>query len=206
MTRILIALVLAACAGCAAQDNDTTGTGVTTEVWEERSPAGQPLSGSEGVISSISAKVKSVDQAKRLVTVVGPTGREITVKAGDKVQRLSEVKAGDVVTLEYLEAMAFEVRPPTGAEKAAPAVAAIGEGRADKSAAPAGGVAGVVHQVAAISAIDHKAGTVTIKPAKGESVTIKAKYPENLKRVKVGDTVAITYTEAVALSLTPAKR
>ena len=54
---------------------------------------------------------------------------------------------------------------------------------------------------ATIAAIDKDAGTVTLRSADGELTTIKARHPENLERVVVGDLVEITYTEALAVSV-----
>jgi hypothetical protein len=39
---------------------------------------------------------------------------------------------------------------------------------------------------------------------RGNSVTIKAESAENLARTHVGDTVLVTYTEALAVTLEPA--
>ena len=113
-----VAAALLVCLGCAAQEKGAPPPEEDVVAWEERSPAGQPLAGADGVIAKITAKVKKVDTVKRRVTLVGPTGEEVTVRAGEQVQRLNEIKAGDDVVLEYIESLAFEVRPPTKAEQA----------------------------------------------------------------------------------------
>ena len=43
-----------------------------------------------------------------------------------------------------------------------------------------------------------------LKLREGDLVRMEARYPENLKRVRAGDTVAITYTLGVAMKLEPA--
>ncbi len=45
------------------------------------------------------------------------------------------------------------------------------------------------------------AGTVTLRGPDGGTTTIKARNPDNLNRVAVGDLVDITYTEALAISV-----
>jgi hypothetical protein len=47
---------------------------------------------------------------------------------------------------------------------------------------------------------------VTLKGPEGKSVTVKAENPKNLAKVKVGDEVEVTYTEALAISVEEAKR
>ena len=69
-----------------------------------------------------------------------------------------------------------------------------------------GGTAGrTVTVTTTITNIDLANGTVTLTGPNGGRQTIKARDPENLKKVKVGDLVDITYTEAVAISVKPEK-
>lgn len=206
MRHAIIVLALLTAMGCSAQKEATPIPQPTATVVEERSPAGEPLAGMDGVLIKVTAKVKAIDLEKRIVTLVGPDGKVITTKAGNEIKRLNEVKVGDLVTIEYMQAVAFEVRPPTAEEKANPVAVAMGAGRADPKAAPAGGAGQVVHQIVKVTKIDKKDGTVTIKLADGRSETIKAKYPENLNRIKVGDTAAVTFAETMAISLTPASK
>ena len=59
---------------------------------------------------------------------------------------------------------------------------------------------------ATIGAIDLAKGTVTLKGPQGNSQTIKARNPANLKKVKVGDLVDITYTELLGLKVEAAPK
>jgi hypothetical protein len=49
--------------------------------------------------------------------------------------------------------------------------------------------------------IDAAAPSVTLKKPDGTSFTVKVKDPDNLKLVKVGDQVDITYSESKAISV-----
>ena len=199
----VLAISLLALAGCAAQDSKVAEPDVSAAAWEQRSPAGEPLSGEDGVIVTVTAIVESVDVPTRHVTLLVPGGEKVTLKVGPEVQRLDEIKPKDTIDIEYIESIAFEVRHPTAEEKASPAVAVLGGGRADLSNPPAGAAGGSVRQVVTVSKIDKKAGKVTVKFADGSKQTIKAKYPENLSRVKVGDTIVVTLTEAIAVGIRP---
>jgi plasmid maintenance system killer protein len=59
---------------------------------------------------------------------------------------------------------------------------------------------------ATIEAIDAKKNRVTLKGPEGKTQEIKVKDPKNLVNVKVGDQVVLTYTEALAISVEPAKK
>jgi ASC-1-like (ASCH) protein len=67
-------------------------------------------------------------------------------------------------------------------------------------------VAGQVTITATVEALDAKKNMVTLKGEGGKTVELKVKDPKNLKNVKVGDQVEFTFTEALALSVEPAKK
>jgi hypothetical protein len=52
-----------------------------------------------------------------------------------------------------------------------------------------------------VTAIDQANGTVTVKATDGTTQTVKARNPDNLKPIKVGDELVITEYEAIAISL-----
>jgi hypothetical protein len=67
------------------------------------------------VITSVveaTANVEAVDLKKRTVTVKGPKGNVNTVKVGDHVKKLDQVKVGDQVVVRYTEAVAISVEKP----------------------------------------------------------------------------------------------
>jgi len=51
-----------------------------------------------------------------------------------------------------------------------------------------------------------KARSLKLKGPEGDSQTVKARNPANLKKVKVGDVVDIAYTEAVAIKVEEAPK
>jgi len=66
---------------------------------------------------------------------------------------------------------------------------------------PAGAIARQTTVTVLITAIDPKVPTITFKGPAGNSKTIKVLHPERLEGVKVGDTVEIAYTEALAIKV-----
>ena len=55
-----------------------------------------------------------------------------------------------------------------------------------------------------IQEIDPKTPSVTIKTADGRVLTFRVENPKNLEKVKVGDTVDVTYTQGLLLKADPA--
>jgi Cu/Ag efflux protein CusF len=160
-----------------------------------------PLPGgtvSEGLVSA-TARVKAIDQATRMVTLERADGSVVKFRAGEEVRNLPQVKVGDQVTATYYESMAFQVRKAGDTQMGA----IVGEemARAKPGAKPGAANARVTTVTTRITGIDKQAGTVTLQDPEGANVTVKARYPENLERVAVGDLVEITLTEAVAISV-----
>lgn len=153
--------------------------------------------------SELKAVVKNIDHKTRKVTLLAPDGEEFNFVAGERIKNLDQVKKGDVVSVNYTEAVLFEVKK--GGKAMAPSVST-----SSKSARPGANPQGVIESEVTtsvvISEIDRKAPSVTVKDADGDEQTFKVRYPERLKGVNVGDTVDITYKEALALKLEKASK
>ena len=171
-----------------------------------KSPAkkAEPPSWKTSSLVEKTATVEAVDQSTRMVTLKGPEGNSVTFKASEEVRNLAQVKVGDEVKLAYYESLAVRVLKK---EEAFPAA---GESAAMVRAKPGekpGGVVGAETSVnATITAIDKKAKTATLKGEDGKSVTVTPRDPKNLEKVKVGDRLVITYTEAVAVKVEKAEK
>jgi ribosomal 50S subunit-recycling heat shock protein len=166
--------------------------------------AAEPPSWQTATVVEEKATVEAIDQSTRMVTLKGPKGNSVTFKASDEVKNLAQVKVGDEVKFAYYESVA--VRVLKAGEAFPPASESAAMARAKPGEKP-GGVAGAeTTVVATIEAIDKKAKTATLKGENGKSVTVTPRDPKNLDKVKVGDRIVITYTEAIAISLEKKKK
>jgi len=158
----------------------------------------------EAVISSITATVTvtKINHKSRQVHIKTTDGQAYKFTASTDVQNLDQVKKGDVITVVYTEALAYEIKKggTTGAGTTAAAAAA------NPGEKPAGAVAQQTTVTVKITAIDTKTPSVTVKGPEGDVETIKVKDPSKLKGLKVGDTVDITYIEAFAIKVDSAKK
>jgi Cu/Ag efflux protein CusF len=154
--------------------------------------------------TELQATVTAIDHKSRMVTLKGPEGKESTFYVDERARNLPQVKVGDVVRIAYVESLAWKVnksKKTTSSPELETAAA-----RTEPGAKPGGGVAQRISITASIEAIDLDKGTVTLKGPQGNTRTFTARNPENLKKVKVGDLVDITYTEAVALKVEEAPK
>lgn len=144
------------------------------------------------------ATVKAVDFATRHITLTNDEGKTYTIVADKRIKNLAQLQVGDVVDVKYREAVAVDVLPE-GAPASVAAQASVNT--AKPGAKPGVAATRRITIVATIDAIDEASQHVTLRGAEGDSFDVKARNPANLKKVKVGDVVRITYTEAVAISV-----
>jgi Cu/Ag efflux protein CusF len=158
----------------------------------------------EQATTTLHATVEAIDLDTRIVTLRGPVGGSVTVKAGESVKNLSRLKVGDQVRAVYHESLAVRVRkagdPVSGYTVAASASSAAGStgGGGDK-AVPVAAWSQTIS--ATVQNVDRKGSAVTLKGPGGRMHTLKVRDPKRLNNVKVGDEVDITYSESLAVSL-----
>ncbi len=164
----------------------------------------QPAGGAGAVATAteITASVTAIDAATRAVTLRGPQGNEFVVTAGPEVRNFSALKVGDKVSLRYVEGLALALHK--GSTAAPSRVEDKAAARAPEGSAPGAGAVRSVTVVAEVMALDRDKGSVTLRGPK-RTLVLPVKDKSLLADVAVGDRVEATYTEAVALSVTPAK-
>ena len=158
---------------------------------------------SEGIVTS-TATVEKIDVAKRLVTLRNANGQLIELQVDESVKNLPQVKKGDRVIAKYYESLAYEVNKPGAAT---PGTAGAGQvATATPGSKPGKVAARQIEITTSIEAIDKKTSMVTLKGADGKLTPVKVKDPSKLDRVRVGDLVTITYSQAVAVAVEPAPK
>jgi hypothetical protein len=150
----------------------------------------------------VQATITAIDKKTREVNLKGAQGDELTVTAGPEVKNFDNMKVGDLVTVEYLRALALELKKGGGlvvqrTEQSGGAAAKPGE-------RPAGAVGRQVKVVADVVDVDPAKQTIKLKGPQ-RTVDLHIADPEQFKRVAKGDQVEATFTEAVAVAVTPAK-
>src|SRR5688572_16544423 len=163
------------------------------------------MSTEEEVLVSMTAKVEAVDLEKRELTLKGPLGDVTTVTVDKAVKRLDEVKKGDEVTAKYYVSVAAELREPTPEEKENPIMMVTGSAKAPKSADPAAGGLRVIKVVATVEGLQRPTRIVTLKGPRGNYMNVRAKDPKRLEKLHLGDTIVVTFTEALAIAVEKTK-
>lgn len=163
-----------------------------------------PGKAAAGEVVQLQGKIKSVDQAKRSVVVVGPQGNEVEVSVGDRVKNFSQIAKGDLVTLSFMQAVLAELKK-VGPGAVRERVESQHAHAAPLGEKPAGAIERTISVVADVVAINAKAQTVTLRGPR-RSIEVAVNDPALISGLKIGDQVEARYIEAVAVEVTAGKR
>lgn len=156
----------------------------------------------EGVASAtvltLRGKIIGVNEAKKLVTVQGPQGRKIVLRV-ENPYNLHSAKVGEPVVAHFYEVVM--IRKKQLGETIPSASVSEGISTAKPGEIPGAAAGARVSIVVSVVAIDRQKGTVTVKGPDGSVETVKARYPDKLKQLKVGDELVVSVARAVAISL-----
>jgi hypothetical protein len=149
-------------------------------------------------IINFSGKIVSVDVPKSLVTIEGPEGRAVTLQVLNP-DNLRAAKVGEPYNARFYEVTTIRKKKP--GENLQGGSLSQGIWTTNPLGVPGGSRAVQATLLVTVEAIDEANGTVTVKAADGTTETVKARDPQNLKLLKVGDELVISLYEAVAISL-----
>jgi hypothetical protein len=154
------------------------------------------------------AKIRSIDRATREVVLVGRSGTAVRVIAGPAV-RLEMLKPDDTVNVKYYRSIAFAIAAPQSSGGAAQPDASMTAILARPAEAPGGVGVRLTKVSGLVVGIDMAAHSVDLVPPSGGGVyTIVVTNPQRiaaLSQLRVGDTVTAAVSEALAVSIEPAR-
>jgi hypothetical protein len=183
--------------GAMAQEKKASPSSPPPKSQKKAPDKAQPETKKERVVT-LTGTVEAVDMANKVVTIKGSKGRTIDLKVGEEAKNLNQVKVGDKVVAKYYESIAYRLKKPGEAEGVK---TEEGMATAKPGEVPAAVLANQVTVTATIQDISPKKTYVTLKGPDGKTVDVKVKDPKNVEKLKVGDQVVITYTQAFAIAL-----
>jgi hypothetical protein len=160
---------------------------------------GTPM-GTKSATVHASGTITDIDKSSRIVTIKTDSGEKRAVQVGSEVTGFDKLKKGDKVDVDYTESTAISMLPPGSkpsmSEKTGSMKTGHGMGAAGRE----------VSFSAKVMSVDPAANTVTFKGPKGNIETVLVQDPANQARLpdlKPGQVLQFTYTEAMAVSVTP---
>ena len=143
--------------------------------------------------------VETIDDANRMVTIRTDAGDLVTVKVPGFATRFNELKVGDKVTFTYQESVVVQVRKP--GEPGMPSGEQPAAIARNATAKPSGSITEQQTANVTVQSVDEKAGALTVTTEDGRSMSYMVKDKGNLKGVKAGDKISITYTTALLIKV-----
>ena len=151
-----------------------------------------------GETKTVTATVEAVEKATRSLTLKGPEGNYVTLTVPESVTRFDSIKVGDTLTAKYYESLILRLKPE--GEKAVDTDAAAVT-PADGRTRPGGTMATQRTITATITAIDPTVPSITFSGPNNWKYTSRVEDKKALSKVKVGDRVDITWTQALLASV-----
>jgi hypothetical protein len=153
-----------------------------------------------GETRSVTATVESIEKGSRSVTVKKTDGTYDVLYVPSTMKKFDTLKIGDTVTAKYYENVVLQVKP-AGQKAVDSTTGAV-------TRAKDGAAGTVAHQrtiTATITAIDATVPSISFSGPNGWAYSTRVEDKAALAKVKVGDKVDITWTEAVIVSLDEGK-
>lgn len=175
-------------AGCSAVDSRDQGSPLLAKM----------------VVVTVQATVLDIDHETREVTLELPgeaADNRLDIVVDDEVKNLSQVRSGDRVTVDYIEAVSVDLFRAGEVEPGVEVTATVARAVPGTRPAAAKGIETSV--IAVIEEIDKENDLVALRVPEGIYKIVKVSNPANLDRVSVGDKVRITLTSAWAVSVNP---
>ena len=210
---VLIGAALAAAAPLAAQGQTPGAQTPGTQAPIAQTPAAPKITGATAsapgktaaaASAEVTATVVAVDSSHRTVTLKRTDGQVSTIDVDPQVRNFDQIKVGDIVRAKYTRAVVLDLKKGPATQTAPTEETSVTPPPAP-GAKPGRGIVRKITAVADIVAVDPLHQLVTLRGPGGEQVELNVQDPKQLQNVHAGDHVLVTYVEALAISVEPAK-
>jgi hypothetical protein len=174
------------------QQNRGQGQQGQGQMGQQGSQGQQDQSMSASQLTTEQATITKIDKNTRMLSLKDQSGDVTEMKAGPDV-KLDQLKVGDMITTDYYQEIVLALRGPGQPPP-----------KMSQTTMERGGVtARQMTLTARVTEVDASKNTVTIRGPQG-SHTLHVSDPgvqQQLGKIKAGDTVDVTYTQAIAMSV-----
>lgn len=160
---------------------------------------------SKTVVVKQQLEVIGINHEKRWVQLKDTSGFVQKINVGEEARNFGQMVVGDIVTINRsntikIKAFSADITGTDVDSKAAAIFARTPEGQK-----PGAAIVGAEVVVVTIAAIDLENSLVTLEDKEGNLNVLRPQVPANLKKVKVGDKVAIMLIQTFSISVEKAK-
>lgn len=152
-----------------------------------------PVAVSQAV--TLRATIVAIDKDNRILTLRGPRGQLVDIKADERIRRFDELNVGDVISATYSESVAVRLRRPGEPEPDRERVVVRPQRQ------PGASVEDIRTRTVTVEDVDRASAMITVRDPEGNIRSYRMRDPERLEGVKNGDSVDISYTTALLLKV-----
>ncbi len=153
-------------------------------------------------VEDIAATVTAIDQSRRLVTLRGPQGNDLTLEVGPSVRNLAQVQVGDIVRLSYEQTY---LATRTDSVEMSPSVpVTVGAAVAELGERPGAAVGAMATMTVRIESVGPDGRTVTFSEPDGRLRAINVQREEAqafVRSLRPGVIVELTYAETLVIAV-----
>jgi hypothetical protein len=150
---------------------------------------------------TMTVTIEAIEQSTRTMTVKDDKGIYETIQAPPEMKRFSELKVGDKITARYYQNVVIRMKKPGEAPVDVDTAALTrSEGTPGVTAAAQRTI------TVAVTAMDPKTSSVTVKGPNGYVYSRKVADKKAFEKLKVGDQLDMTWTDALLLSVDAPKK
>jgi hypothetical protein len=160
-------------------------------------PLGAQTKTIQGEAKTVTVTVEAIEQASRSVTVKRPDGTFEVLYFPPTIKRFDTLKIGEKISARYYENIILQLKLP-GEKATDTASAAVTKAEGGKAAVTSSRQRTIT---ATIAAIDPTVPSITFTGPNGWKYSGRVEDTKALAKVKVGDKLDITWTEALILSV-----
>ena len=164
-------------------------------------PPEEKPSGGEQTLVELRAVVIGIDQKHRLLALEAADGGRTVLPVAEEFRDFENARVGDQVGVSYTQVIAWQVKPSAEGAPGVSSRETLSNPRPGEM--PGGTIERALTITATITAFDTARGTVTLTGPQGRSHTFNAHRRADLEKIRVGDLVDITYSEALAVGMRP---
>ena len=192
----------------------TTASLLCTVIWANQPVLAQKLSGDKPMVIEAAVTNNSYEMYEGNVTNIDKASRTITFKnqdgeskfvAGPEIKNFDLIKKGDHLSVTYSLGMAIELIK-TKSDGIRSKIETETESTSKVGGKPGRVITNTTTIIADIVAVDRGKKLVSVKGPSGKVTTVTVKDPQLLADVNIGEQVKVIYYDAMAASITAAKK
>ena len=149
-------------------------------------------------LTRIEAVVEGVDLDNRIVTLKGPRGNLVAIRVDEKVRNLPQLQPGDLVSIDYYQSLAIDVKKANGTPSATEKTTVT---RAEPGEKPGGVALRKVHIVTEVMGVNTDTQTILVRGPLGNLTEVKVNDAELVSELHTGGRVDLTYVEGLAIEV-----